>query len=634
MNNHLIHLPPGVIYLSVRDLPKVVIVSCYENEFNFDICCQSEQNVDLPTGADIEPPILVSDIQPPIVVCDSEPPIVVSDSEPPIVVSDSELPIVVSDSEPPIVVSDIQPPIVVSDIEPPIVVSDSELPVVVSDIEPPVVVSFVAQNVPADSTKSLLNEEVICVIDYKQELQGFVIINEEIPSHYYKMHIAIANTFVKYKYAFMILESYMMALIKHMECFYLIDSHARNCLGMPDPNGTAIVMQFANILDLEQYLYALSEALHSNLFEIVPVQFTEFVNNNSTKNVNFAYSVRLRKNREFQKAKRAEENDCERQNRLQNMREYINKKRCEESGLARQTRHDGAKLSQKRKRSVETDLERQKSSNKHAKRVPQAQSEPQVTQAQSEDNQNDYLTAFDNSENGGIEEQSWAKANINKFHKSMKYVVSQCTVCFEAWPLKSKPKAPYVCSRCFRDKKSQKKFSVENSLIPSSVPDELKDLTQIEEMLFARALPIMRVYIKRGGQRGYSGHCINLLQKVSELATCLPRYPRDLAVIIVKVNGIDNTFRDVTVRKQKVLNALLWLMNNNPHYNDITVNEDALQLLPDNGIPTDIMSVETEDDIVLEDDTPAAAGPPTDNPSEDVVYDDSTEMSSFLPVGF
>ena len=478
MNNHLIHLPPGVIYLSVRDLPKVVIVSCLH---------------DLPTGADIEPPILVSDIQPPIVVCDSEPPIVVCDSEPPIVVSDSEL------------------PIVVSDIELPIVVSDSELPVVLSDIEPPVVVSFVTQNVPADSTKSLLNEEVICVIDYKQELQGFVIINEEIPSHYYKMHVAIANTFVKYKYAFMILESYMMALIKHVECFYLIDSHARNCLGMPDPNGTAIVMQFANILDLEQYLYALSEALHSNLFEIVPVQFTEFVNNNSTKNVNFAHSARLQKNGEFQKAKRSEENDCERQNRLQNMREYINRKRCEESGLARQTRLDGAKLSQKRKRSVEADLERQKSSNKHAKRVPQAQSE---------DNQNDYLTAFDNSENGGIEEQSWAKANINKFHKSMKYVVSQCTVCFEAWNLKSKPKAPYVCSQCFWDKKSPKKFSVENSLIPSSVPDELKDLTQIEEMLIARALPIMRVYIKRGG---YSGHCINLPQKVSELATCLPR---------------------------------------------------------------------------------------------------------------
>ena len=49
-------------------------------------------------------------------------------------------------------------------------------------------------------------------------------------------------------------------------------------------------------------------------------------------------------------------------------------------------------------------------------------------------------------------------------------------------------------------------------MIPSKVPHELQNLTQTEEMLIARALPIMRAYIKPGGQRGYSGHCINLPQ--------------------------------------------------------------------------------------------------------------------------
>ena len=34
---------------------------------------------------------------------------------------------------------------------------------------------------------------------------------------------------------------------------------------------------------------------------------------------------------------------------------------------------------------------------------------------------------------------------------------------------------------------------------------ELQNLTQIEEMLIVWALPIMRVYIKPGGQRGFSG---------------------------------------------------------------------------------------------------------------------------------
>ena len=117
-------------------------------------------------------------------------------------------------------------------------------------------------------------------------------------------------------------------------------------------------------------------------------------------------------------------------------------------------------------------------------------------------------------------------------------------------------------------------------------------------MLIARALPIMRVHIKPGAQRGYSGHCINLPQNVTELATSLPGYPRDLAVIIVKVKGRDNTFKDVTVRKQKVHNALIWLINNNPHYSGLTINDDALNSLPDNGVPTDLMTVETDDDIV------------------------------------
>jgi hypothetical protein len=175
-----------------------------------------------------------------------------------------------------------------------------------------------------------------------------------------------------------------------------------------------------------------------------------------------------------------------------------------------------------------------------------------VSQPHNEINQQDYLTMFDITNNGGIEEQCWANTNINK---SMQYIVSQCTVCQEAWPLKSKPISLSVCLRCARDKKSPKKFSSENSMIPSSVPHELQNFTRIEEMLIARALPIMRVYIKPGGQRDYSGHCINLPQNFKELATSLPKYPQDLAVIIVMVKHRDNTFKDVIVRKQKVHNA-------------------------------------------------------------------------------
>jgi hypothetical protein len=97
------------------------------------------------------------------------------------------------------------------------------------------------------------------------------------------------------------------------------------------------------------------------------------------------------------------------------------------------------------------------------------------------------------------------KANLSLFHKSMQYTTIQCSECFEAWPVKIKPKcaANYVCRRCKSDKKNPRKLSAQNSMIPSSVPDVLQGLTQIEEMLVARALPMMRVYVKPGGQRGY-----------------------------------------------------------------------------------------------------------------------------------
>lgn len=55
-------------------------------------------------------------------------------------------------------------------------------------------------------------------------------------------------------------------------------------------------------------------------------------------------------------------------------------------------------------------------------------------------------------------------------------------------------------------------------MIPTAIPKELQGLIQIEEMLISHALPIMKVYVKPGGQRGYSGDCINLPKTVSELA--------------------------------------------------------------------------------------------------------------------
>ena len=72
-------------------------------------------------------------------------------------------------------------------------------------------------------------------------------------------------------------------------------------------------------------------------------------------------------------------------------------------------------------------------------------------------------------------------------------------------------------------------------------------------------------------------------------------------MIIVKVKGRNNTFKDVNERREKVHNALLWLVSNNPHYADLEIDEVALNSLPENGIPAFLMTVETESGITSDD---------------------------------
>ena len=109
-----------------------------------------------------------------------------------------------------------------------------------------------------------------------------------------------------------------------------------------------------------------------------------------------------------------------------------------------------------------------------------------------------------------LHEQQFVLDEISKFHASMNYVIRQCTICYEAWPIKTgskKPSGCLVCPRCKLDKKNPKKFSNQNNMVPSAVPNELKYLTQFEEMLVSRAFVVMQVYVKPG-----LGYCIYYIQ--------------------------------------------------------------------------------------------------------------------------
>ena len=130
---------------------------------------------------------------------------------------------------------------------------------------------------------------------------------------------------------------------------------------------------------------------------------------------------------------------------------------------------------------------------------------------------NNYSGFNPNFDISALEFPNRGKIIMNKFHNRLNTLrLNQCLVCEESWFHITYNK----CGRCKRDNVSPPKFSVGNSMIPAELPKELEELTQTEEMLIARAFPVMNVYCKpRGGQRAYKGHVVTFPSN-------LPKAPR------------------------------------------------------------------------------------------------------------
>ncbi|RGB33805.1 hypothetical protein C1646_761295 [Rhizophagus diaphanus] len=84
---------------------------------------------------------------------------------------------------------------------------------------------------------------------------------------------------------------------------------------------------------------------------------------------------------------------------------------------------------------------------------------------------------------------------------------------------------------------------------------------------------------------------------------CLPRDPSSLDVLVIQQQSSNNptVFRDFTVRRRKVCKALLWLKKNNPYYNDIIIDTDLLETLPENDSIFNMLP-QLQDDELEEDD--------------------------------
>ena len=174
--------------------------------------------------------------------------------------------------------------------------------------------------------------------------------------------------------------------------------------------------------------------------------------------------------------------------------------------------------------------------------------------------------------------------------EQMTYKFSCCEVCKER-QLECKGSGD-MCTRCRRDKKVPKVWSIENNMDPMSVSEELFEMSDAEQMLIARLAPTVHVHMLKHGRIASRGHCIAFPQAVQEPATILPCLPREVDIIRVRRQGKDDTHKDFRVRRHRVEGAQRWLKDNNPAYADIVIDEARLQNLPADGELPNLRTVE------------------------------------------
>ena len=140
-----------------------------------------------------------------------------------------------------------------------------------------------------------------------------------------------------------------------------------------------------------------------------------------------------------------------------------------------------------------------------------------------------------------------------------------------------------------------------NDLWAGPVPEELRDLTEAEQVFISRAYSFtqLRTILKTGDpkarQKGQQGNVVSFPQKAEELLRMLPLDADRVGEFLnVYFTGPDRNvvrgMKQYTVRRGVVERALLWLRTHNRAYVDVEVNEDLLAKLPENAVPEQIIA--------------------------------------------
>jgi len=175
-----------------------------------------------------------------------------------------------------------------------------------------------------------------------------------------------------------------------------------------------------------------------------------------------------------------------------------------------------------------------------------------------------------------------------------------------------------LCKECYSHLNRGKTppLSIANDMVIGDVPDELRDLTIVEESMIARCRSkcwVLQLKAENqdisipNAQRGLKGHVIIYPQRPEQLLSVLPPTVDNVCTPICVVfvgshkpsqDWLRSQAKPLLVRREKVRAALMWLKTHNPLYHKVQIDLDVLATFPDNDIlPVHVETVNTTQEL-------------------------------------
>ena len=141
----------------------------------------------------------------------------------------------------------------------------------------------------------------------------------------------------------------------------------------------------------------------------------------------------------------------------------------------------------------------------------------------------------------------------------------------------------YICATCHRYLMRKKPIippmACANNLKLEPVPRELQRLSTLERALVAQRIPFMSIFIMRkyGSHYKIRGGCTNVPTRLEPIVKVLPRLSSEVRYHPMKLKrklSFKSNYMYNWIHKQRVVEALEWLIKNNPLYKDVRKNSE------------------------------------------------------------